>query len=424
MKNTWLLFLSLILLFPNLFQAQDIEYAKSIISELTSHQLYGRGYYLEGDRKAAMLINREFSDMNLRKFEYTYFQDFSFGINIITDVKLKVDRELLQPGSEYLVSSSSPPISGTFPLHFDLEPVDESGDTTLLNPPSPDYFVVTGLDYRSLEKQFPYQATGVIALRDPEENMWWHVSNAVQVSDSPILVVRSDKISENSQSITVKVKSAYNYDYLTHNMIGYIKGSSEPDSFLVFTAHYDHLGQMGRKTCFFGANDNASGTAMVLDLAKYYAQTENQHPYSMVFVLFSGEEAGLKGSKYLAENPLFPLEKIRMLINLDMVGTGSEGITVVNGKILNNEFSLLEKINDEKKYLAEVKERDESCNSDHCPFYLKGVPSIFIYTRGKEYTEYHNIKDRAEDLPLTEYDDLFRLILDFANELPECPPSM
>ena len=135
----------------------------------------------------------------------------------------------------------------------------------------------------------------------------------------------------------------------------------------------------------------------------------------MVFVAVSGEEAGLLGSTYLAGNPLFPLTAVRFLVNLDMMGTGSEGITMVNGTVFPKAYNLMAKINADNNYILTVRNRGESCNSDHCPFYQKGVPAVFLYAMGKEFTEYHNVNDQAVNLPLTEYEDIFRLIRDFMN---------
>jgi Zn-dependent M28 family amino/carboxypeptidase len=156
---------------------------------------------------------------------------------------------------------------------------------------------------------------------------------------------------------------------------------------------------------------------MIMDLARHFAQKGNEPSYSIVFIAFSGEEAGLEGSRYFANNPLFPLENIKMLVNLDMVGTGDEGITVVNGAVLKQQFSLLEEINQRNNYLKEVKARGESCNSDHCPFYMKGVPAFFIYTRSSIFNEYHSLEDVPERLPLNGYEGLFRLLADFTREL-------
>jgi Zn-dependent M28 family amino/carboxypeptidase len=195
--------------------------------------------------------------------------------------------------------------------------------------------------------------------------------------------------------------------------VGYVKGRKQPDRFVVFTAHYDHLGMMGKDTYFPGANDNGSGTAMLLDLARHYSEKRNRPDYSMAFMAFSGEEAGLFGSKYYVENPLFDMRAILLLVNLDMVGTGSEGITIVNGKAYKSLYDQMVEINDKKKYLSQIKDRGEACNSDHCPFYNTGIKSIFIYTMGEEHLEYHNVNDSGDRLPFTAYEGLFRLLRDY-----------
>ena len=104
------------------------------------------------------------------------------------------------------------------------------------------------------------------------------------------------------------------------------------------------------------------------------------------------------------------------MINLDMIATGSEGITVVNAKTVPRVFNGLVHINEEKNYLKEVKARGESCNSDHCPFYEKGVDAVFIYTRGSEAAAYHIPEDDYQSLPLTVFDDLFLLLRDAIKE--------
>jgi Zn-dependent M28 family amino/carboxypeptidase len=211
----------------------------------------------------------------------------------------------------------------------------------------------------------------------------------------------------------VRAVSEFYDAFQTQNIIGYVKGKVQPDTFLVFTAHYDHLGQMGPEAYFPGGNDNASGTAMLLDLASYFSDKHNRPYYSVVFIAFGGEEAGLLGSFYYVNHPLFPLSQIKFLINIDMVGSGSDGIKVVNGSVFKNDFERMVKLNDKNNYLKKVSPRGAAANSDHFPFYDKGVPSFFIYTLGDECKEYHNIYDTPENVPYTEYDDLFRLLTDF-----------
>lgn len=404
--HTFTLFMSFLVSLPGI--TQDIMYTREIINDLCSSKMHGRGYYKNGDLKAAKYIAREFSKLGVEKLSDSYFQDYTVNINVISgNVSVRIDNRELIPGTEFLVSSSSPPLHGTWPLVWDADSIRRT------DLPQGSFFPVTASGIKEIEKDFPYDAPGAVILRDTGENMWWHVSNGRQVSDHSIVIVRSDVISKESRLITLNVESEFVPDYKTQNVAGFIRGSSNPDSFIVFTAHYDHIGQMGKEVFFPGANDNASGTAMIIDLARHFSQKVNEPQYSIAFIAFSGEEAGLEGSLHFVNNPLIPLGKIKMLINLDMVGTGDEGITVVNGSVLEKELSLLKTINDREGYLKEVKERGESCNSDHCPFYMKGVPAVFIYTRSSIFNEYHNLQDSPDDLPLSGYDGLFRLLVDF-----------
>ena len=201
---------------------------------------------------------------------------------------------------------------------------------------------------------------------------------------------------------------------MTRNVAGYIKGSTCPDSFIFITAHYDHLGLMGKGTYFPGANDNASGIALLLNLAEYFSK----HPprFTLVFLALSGEEPGLLGSQYFCENPTVELSRIKFLVNLDLAGTGDEGIVVVNGSIFPKYFDMLLKINDKEKLLPLIKKRGEACNSDHCPFYRKGVPSFFIYTTGGSKA-YHDLNDRPENLTYTGFEGVVVLLADFIQQI-------
>jgi Zn-dependent M28 family amino/carboxypeptidase len=160
-----------------------------------------------------------------------------------------------------------------------------------------------------------------------------------------------------------------------------------------------------------------------MDLAKYYAHPSVKPYYSMLFILLSGEEAGLIGARYCSEHPPVALSKVKFLVNLDMVGTGSEGITMVNATKFPEAYERMVGINANNEYILTVKERGESCNSDHCPFYQKGVPAVFIYSMGKEFSEYHNPDDKGNAVPLTEYSDIFRLMRDFMDSFSTKQPN-
>ncbi len=131
---------------------------------------------------------------------------------------------------------------------------------------------------------------------------------------------------------------------------------------------------------------------------------------------FGAEESGILGSKYFTENPTFPLSSINFMINVDIMGTGDEGIQVVNGTEFKPQFNKLVEINKKNDYLKQVKIRGKAANSDHYWFSEKGVPAIFIYTLGG-ISAYHDIYDVSKTLPLTKFEDCFRLLTDFVSEL-------
>jgi Zn-dependent M28 family amino/carboxypeptidase len=136
----------------------------------------------------------------------------------------------------------------------------------------------------------------------------------------------------------------------------------------------------------------------------------------MAFILFSGEEAGLLGSKYFTDNPLIPLSNIRFLVNLDLEGTGIDGITVVNATVYPKEFAMLKQINEKDKYMVKINSRGKAANSDHYLFTEKGVPAFYIYTLGG-IQAYHDIYDVSATLPLNKYEDEFRLLVKFNDGL-------
>ena len=151
-------------------------------------------------------------------------------------------------------------------------------------------------------------------------------------------------------------------------------------------------------------------------MAKHFSNQGEKPKYTLAFIAFSGEGLGLLGAKYFTERPLFPLKKIKFLMNYDISGTGDDGIQVVNGKVYKDKFDLLVSLNQKYNLLKEVKIRGEACNSDHCMFHMAGVPSFFIYTLGG-IQAYHDVYDKAETLPLTEYEDYFKLIIAFVKEI-------
>ena len=398
--------------------SQDVAYARKVLNKLAGKSFYGRGYVKYGDKKAADYLVSQFEKNGINPLDSTYFQDYNFAMNTFPGrMKVSIDGNKLQPGSDFVISSSASTIRGEYTLLFLPDDVDSHKklNVFLEGKSVASSFLVTNNQFREIYGKTVPGVLGFIVLT--ENTPVWSVKDGAMVESTYWIKAMKDKIPQKASTIKLNIENEYILNYPTQNIIAYVEGKTRPDRFIVFSAHYDHLGMMGKSAWFPGANDNASGTAMLMDLARHYAQPGNQPDYSIVFMAFSGEEAGLKGSSYYAENPIFPLESIQLLINLDMVGSGSEGITIVNGKAYKGLFDEMVAINEKNNYLPEIKDRGEACNSDHCPFYQKGVKAVFIYTRGKEHMEYHTVNDVDDHFPFTAYDGLFKLLTSYVSQL-------
>ncbi|MEI6697158.1 MAG: M28 family peptidase [Bacteroidota bacterium] len=422
MKNFF--FTLMLLLGLSSAQSQDIQYAHSIIDTMCSPTFSGRGYTNQGDTKAARFIANAFDKLKLNKFTYNYFQEYHLSTNTFSkEMKVAIGKKELITGIDFMPALSSPTLKGAFKVFkIDSSNVQAIKDIhKILRKNLTNKIVLIDKQnindkevvafWSTLKFENPFLSKGIAYIIDGK--LTWGASDGKKQNNYVKLNLLRKALPKNLKKMNVNIEADYLQDYSTQNVVGYVKGKLYPDSFYVFTAHYDHLGQMGKDVYFPGANDNASGTAMVMDLARYFATDTTQPDYSIVFALVSGEETGLHGSHYLANHPLFPLTNIKFLINLDMMGTGSDGITVVNATTFKDQYNRLKAINNEKAYLKAVVERGESCNSDHCAFYEKGVAAIFIYSMGGEFTEYHNVYDLPQKIPLTKYNEIFKLLIDY-----------
>ncbi|MCS7005354.1 MAG: M28 family peptidase [Cytophagales bacterium] len=361
--------------------AQNMERVLHVIDSLCSSQMHGRGYTHAGDKKAAKFIASHFQKAGLLPFQKNYFQEFPITVNTFArPMRLKIGKQLLREGIDYLPHPACPAGKGKFVLLIK--------DSLVLYHPKGEIWLTDKLVHRLEDEQ----------------------------NDAPRFIIRKDifwEAVQKSKKFSFKIQPKLQKDYITQNVIGYVRGKEVPDSFLVFTAHYDHLGDLG-KVYFAGANDNASGVAMLLELAYYFAQ--NPMRYSVAFMAFGAEEIGLLGSLFYTENPYFPLQNIRFLLNLDLFGTGEGGTTAVNGLVFTEEFQLLHHINNEYNYLTYIGARGKAPNSDHYYFSEKGVKSFFLYLQGDSWKHYHHIDDKPP-LPLSGFQSAFQLIKTFAQRL-------
>jgi hypothetical protein len=415
-----IIFLFLVIWLSEL-KAQNIDYARQIIDTLSSSYFSGRGAVNDGEKKAADYIASEFKKMGLEPISESYFQSFKYSINTFPNkVKVKIGDKDLVAGVDYLVDPKSVKTKGTFELiYYGNSTIPSKKELNKLKKQGffKDKIIVVDDKDAHQKEEFELLKTNSVSAKGlifvEEEKLTYHLSTTV--SDYVVLKALRSSIDKKANKITIEIDQELIPNYSSQNVIGKIVGTEFPDSVIVFSAHYDHLGKMGSEVYFPGANDNASGVAMMLNLAYHY--THKVVPKkTIVFMAFGAEEAGIIGSKHYTQNPLFPLEHINFLINVDIMGTGEEGIQVVNGTEFKNQFNKLSEINSKNNYLKQVKIRGKAANSDHYWFAEKGVPAIFIYTLGG-IKAYHDVYDVSKTLPLTKFEDCFRLLTDFVNEL-------
>ncbi|MDR0790841.1 MAG: M28 family peptidase [Bacteroidales bacterium] len=404
--------------------SQSYNYVNYCLDTLTSKTMSGRGYQDDADKKAATFIANELQANGVKQINISYFQPFDIQINNINSAVLKLHNKdsIKQIGVDFVVSGTSPScdielikakaIVFNSKSQTDNIKKDKLNNKVLIFNQDFKNKNATPLSYRDiilyLRELKKEKIVPKLVIIQGFDKIQYPISTSV--GKYPTLLLKGCDLSTKIDYLHLTIEAKYEDKYQTQNVWAMVEGTQCKDSFFVFTAHYDHLGRVG-EAYYPGAADNASGTSVVLDLARSYAQ--NPAEYSVLFIFFSGEEIGLLGSYYAAANPLIDLTKIKFLFNLDMCGTGSGGVAVINGQKERRAGELLQKINDENHYFLKVNLGEESCNSDHCPFIQKGVPAHFLFTYGCEYNEYHTIYDDGKELGFTKHLDFCNLLKEF-----------
>jgi len=395
------------------------EFGLAQVKKLCSPEFGGRGYVDNGHALAADYIKSQFESFGVKSFDSSYFQHFNIDVNSFpSDLSVAVGGTNLVPGEDFVVAPNSGSTKGTFKMQKVNRGNVANFLKTLKATAAVDIKDAIVLDVRGIEnkdtvalfselKVVLASITPVVWIRDGK--FTWSVGH--EEWKNAVVEIKREKFDSRATEITLNIKNEFKKGLETQNVIGFIPGKKKCKSIIV-SAHYDHLGKMGQEAYFPGANDNASGVAMLLYLAKHFST--HQPEFNLVFMAFGAEEAGILGSKYYVEHPLFPLKKIRFVVNCDIMGTGDEGITVVNGTLHEKEFKKLTHINAEKEYLKKIKIRGRAANSDHYWFSQRQIPAIFIYTMGG-IKAYHDVYDKSETLPLDEFSDLSNLLIDFVN---------
>lgn len=198
--------------------------------------------------------------------------------------------------------------------------------------------------------------------------------------------------------VFLAVRTTFDPKRKARNILAKISGTDPvlKKEYVIIGAHMDHLGISPLGEVMNGANDNASGTAVVMEIARVLRLSGFKPKRTIVFALWAGEDQGLWGSKYYADHPLYPMEKTVTYINFDMVGQGKPEPVPFRGVYYGPQIwkVLKEKLPEEILKKVEAS-RGGPGGSDHTPFLMKGVPGFFIITRGN-HLKYHHSRDDAD----------------------------
>ena len=412
MKKLLLLMLAVITV---QLSAQDLAHYKKIVKELSSAKYQGRGYAEDGANKAGKWIAKEFTKVGA---DEVVCQPFKLNINTFPGkMEMSIDGKKMVPGVDFTLREFNPSIKGEYNLYY-IDTLNYDADKIFADLATPEYkgamvvcdFMFSYKHMADFKKLQSKECSNVGLIYTWEAPLKFYKAYGEVVREKPIIWVKPD-FPQGAKTVKVNMENEFLEGYECFNVIAKVEGKKH-DSCYVFTAHYDHLGKLGKKTYYPGAHDNASGTAAIITLAAYYA--EHTPEYDMYFIAFSGEDANLRGSEWYAEHPLAPLSEIKYLFNLDMVADNNPNQYCEVSDEGMAGYALFEQINAEKGYFKTLERSELADNSDHYPFAERHVPCIFFMNEhGDAFKYYHTVYDTWKNAIFTNYEPTVNLIKDF-----------
>lgn len=433
------------------------QYYNSVVKELSSVKYNGRSQFGDGDIMAAAyiidnLIKCGAEPVDVQNKEYVaaypekkskvmpcdggrwigreehflpYLQHFSYPMNVMRgNISLSVDGSALEPTVDYIVKEFSPSCSGKFRI--------ETLDEKYYNPEAFIAYANSGrfeksfilIDWNLFREKMPadsveiylkyfsqLERVGGFILKQQEQFPYFK-ARSYYTTPMPVIMVNGS-FPDMAKELEIVVESEMIEKHDAHNIFATIKGKGESGKRILFMAHYDHLGFMGCDNMFAGANDNASGVAMLLSLAEFYAN--NTPDYTVDFLFLDGEEANLLGAFYYTENPAVPLESIDYAVNIDMVGDTGDTLKCEISEEGRKGLELFRNLNSKSAAPFHAVECNPlTDNSDHYAFALKGVPVIYFTVEGDYYDHYHTPRDIFENTSDMNFERIFNLLVSFA----------
>ena len=441
-------------------------YYVEVVKELSADKYYGRSNYNNGNIKAGEYIlsqiealgvktvpqeivnaawegkekpalhslQPEFKSLitpcDARRFSHatteqlSYMQHFNFPLNAQRGaVELIADGDTLKHTIDYTLKEFSPTYKGELDVvYLDNKYLHPDKFCTYLNSGEFkdkavvldwDCFRETMYTYPGIEvyKTYfvPLDKVGALICRGKELLPYFKSRNHFN-TPMPVFIT-NEAFPENAKKVSINVEAEM-IDHDAHNIIAFIPGTEDTQKHFILACHYDHLGICGEKEIFNGANDNSSGTAMLLNLMRHFKL--NPPKYSVMFIFFDAEENNLLGSFFYADNPVLPLEDIQYFIELDMIGDNGNNIYCQISDPGEEGLAYLNKINSSMENpFAKLDRHPMDDYADHYPFGLKGVPAIYMELDGDTNKNYHSPRDTFENFYSNNYNRMFELVKGF-----------
>jgi peptidase M28-like protein/PDZ domain-containing protein len=437
---------ALVFLLPAFFiHAQKLKKAdKAVIANLQKHinyladdKLEGRRAGTNGETLAMNYISAEFAQIGLLpKGVDSFFQAFDINdgkqINPATSFSIK-GKELNKetdffpfPFSANTTVEAQPALSlqeADMPWFFNLkETLEENKD-------NPHFDLDDFVKIKAAESQ-KKGATALIVYNTSaiDDKLHFDEKDRSEAMQIPVLYVTKEPakkyFKDVAATLDVKIKTDIGEKKRTgHNVVGYIDNNAA--NTIILGAHFDHLGygedgssmlRTGEHLIHNGADDNASGTAALIELARMLKTSKIKNS-NFLFIAFSGEELGLFGSKYFVENPTIDLKSVNYMINMDMVGRFSDSahtLTVGGYGTSPQWASVINAANAKSIFVIKI-DSSGSGPSDHTSFYRKDIPVLFFFTG--LHPDYHRPSDDADKINYTGEYRIVRYINDIITAL-------
>lgn len=478
-KRLYITLIASLLILQRYSEAQNPEITTTELNEhigyLASEELKGRYPGTPGDQKAANYIREQFEQAGLRLMGENGFQNFSLvtGNSVSTDNFIQIgniEGKQFKDFTPFPFSGSDTILDKTVVFAgygFEVENeslswndyknIDATDRWVMILRGRPDiedtreHFMQQSSDRAKALRALDKGACGVILVAPDEES---NENNLVDPKikkgsiEIPVIHLKhsfANKILKSSTSNIdelvdkiIKDKKPINFDtekmmsasvsiqpktVTTQNIVAEIDVNS--DDYVVVGGHYDHLGEGGigsgsRKpdtiATHYGADDNASGIAAILEIAEKLNHNKEDLQSNIIFIAFGAEEMGLIGSKYFVMNPLINLEKVKAMINLDMIGRLNEDKELQVGGVgtsLNAE-KIIDSVNRSYNYKMGYSQEGYG-PSDHSSFYGKNIP-VFFFSTGA-HLDYHTPADVPENINYTGVSKISEYIVDLTRHI-------